>query len=120
MLLRALAISLLLAPSLGAGELRLMMVEQAGCAWCARWNAEIGPAYPRSDEGRAAPLLRVDLHGPLPEGVKILRPASFTPTFIVLDDGAETGRIEGYPGADFFWPMLDALLTTAILPAAAE
>ncbi|SOC18418.1 hypothetical protein [Rhodobacter maris] len=120
MLLRALCVLLLLALPFRAGELRLMMVEEAGCAWCARWNAEIAPAYPRSSEGQVAPLFRVDLKAPLTEGVIIDRPASFTPTFILLSDGTETGRIEGYPGADFFWPMLDALIRSAQVPANRE
>lgn len=99
--------------AVAAGELRLLMVEQAGCAWCLRWHAEIGDAYPLTDEGRAAPLLRTDLRAPLPDGVTLARPALFTPTFILLDGGAEIGRIEGYPGEDFFWPMLGGLLDGA-------
>ena len=50
------------------------------------------------------------MHDGPPEGVRLgLRP-SFTPTFVLVEDGKEIGRIEGYPGEDFFWPMLGALL----------
>jgi hypothetical protein len=28
----------------------------------------------------------------------------------VAEDGIEIGRIAGYPGADFFYPMLDEIL----------
>ena len=31
----------------------LVMVEEPGCPWCARWTAEIGPIYPKTAEGRA-------------------------------------------------------------------
>jgi hypothetical protein len=27
-----------------------------------------------------------------------------------VDEGREIGRIEGYPGADFFWGLLERLL----------
>ncbi len=88
---------------------QLWMVEQPGCHWCERWNAEIGPAYPNSEEARRAPLRRVQL-GALPEGIALAAPALYTPTFILVDAGRELGRIEGYPGEDFFWPLLKRLL----------
>jgi hypothetical protein len=34
----------------------------------------------------------------------------YTPTFIILSNGAEVARIEGYPGEDFFWPLLNQAL----------
>jgi len=91
----------------------LLMVEQPGCIYCARWHAEIGPQYPLTDEGRAAPLRQVQLRAPLPEGVTLRSPPVFTPTFILLKDGTETGRIEGYPGENFFWPLLAQLIARA-------
>lgn len=87
----------------------LVMVEQTGCAWCARWNAEIAPAYPNTDEGRFAPLRRVDLRA-LPDDLKIARRVNFTPTFLLVENGREIARMEGYPGQDFFWPVLENLL----------
>jgi len=88
------------------------MVEAAGCIYCQRWHAEVGDAYGNTDDGRAAPLLRADLRDPLPEGVTLRAPAVFTPTFVLLDDGREVGRIEGYPGEHFFWPLLGRLIAT--------
>lgn len=89
---------------------RLVMVEQAGCLYCAHWNAEIAPAYPKTDEGRFAPLLRADLRDGPPEGVTYARKVVFTPTFILIENGAELARMEGYPGAEFFWPLLTQML----------
>ena len=94
-------------------ELSLLMVEQMGCVYCERWDREIAPAYPLTDEGAAAPLRRIDLRDPVPEDVSLERRAAFTPTFVLLDDGVEVGRIEGYPGEDFFWPLLAALIEGA-------
>lgn len=99
----------------------LVMVEQPGCAWCARWNAEIAPAYPKTDEGRFAPLRRVNLHD-MPDDLEIARRVTFTPTFLLVKDNREIARLEGYPGEDFFWPLLDQLLTehTDYVPAGTE
>jgi hypothetical protein len=105
------ALALASLPAAGAGaEVRLLMVEEPGCVYCARWTAEVGDAYPLTAEGRIAPLERVGLRAALPEGIALDRPAVFSPTFVLLNDGAEVGRIEGYPGEDFFWPLLGRLI----------
>ena len=89
----------------------LVMVEEHGCTWCARWNAEIGPIYPKTEEGRAVPLRRIDKTIRKPEGFSYARPVVFTPTFVLIEDGAEIDRIEGYPGEELFWWRLSKLFT---------
>ena len=37
-------------------------------------------------------------------------PIRYTPTFVLIEDGKEIGRIEGYPGDEFFWVRLENLL----------
>lgn len=101
------------APMALAQGLQLAMIEQPGCIYCARWHAEVGPEYPRTAEGIAAPLLQLQLREPLPEGVTLRTPPVFTPTFILLRDGTELARIEGYPGEDFFWPLLSQMIAAA-------
>lgn len=96
-----------------AAELQLLMFEQPGCIYCARWNAEIAPEYPKTAEGQAAPLRRMQLRDPLPADVTLVSPPVFTPTFVLIQGGAELARIEGYPGEDFFWPLLGQMLARA-------
>jgi thioredoxin-related protein len=96
-----------------AGEptgVRLIMMEEAGCTWCERWLAEIGEIYHLTPEGRRAPLRRIDVHEPIPVDLAHLRLAYFTPTFVLVNDGQEIGRIKGYPGEDLFWMLLGELL----------
>lgn len=98
--------------ALAAGALQaaeLVMVEEAGCPWCARWDEEIGVIYDKTEEGRRAPLRRVDIHA-LPDDLRLASRPQFTPTFVLVEDGVEIGRIEGHPGEDFFWPLLSRLL----------
>lgn len=92
---------------------RLLMVERRGCIYCERWDAEIAPGYPKTDEGRAAPLLRVDVNGPWPDGLVLDRAPFITPTFILLDRGFERARLEGYPGDIHFYPVLRDMLKQA-------
>jgi len=102
-----------------AGAAELVMFEQAGCAWCARWHKEVGPAYPRTAEGRAAPLRRVDLRAPRPDDLRAIAGVVHTPTFVLVEDGREVGRILGYPGDAFFWGLL-AELVAKLPPAPAR
>lgn len=105
-------IALLLAPVAAIADPYLLMAEEKGCYWCAKWNEDIAHIYPKSDEGRAAPLQRYDLHGEAPD-VAFVRPVHFTPTFILVKDGIEVARIEGYPGEDFFWGLLARMFEQA-------
>ena len=100
---------------LAHAETYLLMAEEDGCYWCGRWNEEISSIYPKTSEGRAAPLKRYDLHSEAPD-VAFKGRVHYTPTFILVIDGAEVGRIEGYPGEDFFWGLLGAILNEASVP----
>ena len=103
------ALSLAAFTALPVWAVELVMVEQPGCIYCERWNKEIAPAYPKTAEGEFAPLRRVDI-SEVEDSVTPERAVVFTPTFLLVEDDHELGRLEGYPGAEFFWPMLDMLL----------
>ena len=97
-----------------AQDLRLLMVEQAGCYYCRVFNRDIAPVYEKSTEGQAAPLVHVQLRGELPEGVTLDTQPFVTPTFILIGpDGAEIKRLTGFPGEDFFWPYVSDMIATA-------
>lgn len=100
-------------PGLAAPGLRLLMVRREGCVYCAEWDREIAPVYSQHVQGRAAPLMVVDLDGPYPDGLALARKPWLTPTFILLRDGTEVTRFEGYPGADRFFAVLQDMLDQA-------
>lgn len=112
-MLKYLAVTFFLSvPFTAAAGPYLLMAQEAGCYWCAKWNNEIADIYPKTAEGRAAPLQRYDLHGETPD-VEFDRRVHFTPTFVLVNEGREIGRIEGYPGEDFFWGLLGMLIEKA-------
>tara|TARA_R110002020_G_scaffold50963_2_gene144443 strand:+ start:613 stop:963 length:351 start_codon:yes stop_codon:yes gene_type:complete len=104
----ALAVILLMPAPATAAE--MIMFEQAGCAWCKRFNEEIAPAWPNTEQGRSAPLRRIDIHAQLPEDLSGILVERFTPTFVLFDDGREIARLRGYPGDQFFWALVDEML----------
>lgn len=102
------------APAAVATE--LVYYHAAGCAYCARWEADILPIYDRTDEGAQAPLRPVDAAQPWPADLRDVTPPVFTPTFILIEDGREVDRLPGY-SPDFFWPVLQKMLARRDQPA---
>lgn len=91
----------------------LVMFDRAGCPWCRKWDREIADIYPRSDEGKRAPLRRVSLDQPAEEARLLSPPVIYSPTFVLMEDGREIGRITGYASEEAFWGLLGNLLDKA-------
>ena len=113
----ALSALVILASAADAAE--LVMYRRDGCPWCARWDREIGPIYPKTDISRRLPLRMVNLDHDKDLGVS-RRPIRYTPTFVLVEDTKEVARIEGYPGDEFFWVRLASLLTVLDQPRTAS
>jgi hypothetical protein len=96
----------------------LVMFEQGGCVWCAWWNRDVGEVYDKTAEAKMLPLRRVDIHQQSAAGVTLAAPVLYTPTFVVVDNGREIGRITGYVSDDAFWGLLDALAAKLEAPPA--
>ena len=114
------AISSLLVLAIGGSGMsaELVMFESDSCEWCEAWHDEIGVVYHKTQEARIAPLRRVSTEDPVPEDLAHIRGIHYTPTFVLMEDGREVGRILGYPGEDFFWGLL-ALELDKLKPAQA-
>ncbi len=107
-LLAAVILSVLLAPPAAAAE--LLMFRRAGCPWCALWDRDIGPIYGKTPIGRRVPIRFIDLDRESAQRIALASPVRYTPTFVLVEGGKELGRIEGYPGEDFFWGFLEQLM----------
>lgn len=105
-----LAVILVLTQPFAASAAELIVVEQSGCVYCARFDREIANAYPNTPQGRRAPLRRVSLDAGWPEDLEGIEAETLTPTFILVDDGREVTRLRGYPGDNYFWFLLDEML----------
>ena len=110
-LLRTIIVALLAAVTCGslAQAAELQMYRRVGCPYCAAWDRDVGPIYGKTDIGRRIPLRMIDLDREGP-AVTLKTPIIYTPTFVLVEDGREIGRIQGYPGDSFFWGLLDRLV----------
>ena len=93
-----------------AKSAELVMFEAPLCEWCEVWDDEVGVVYHKTSEGRRAPLRRIALHEPRPADLATIAGVRYSPTFVLVDQGREVGRIVGYPGEDHFWGLLQLLL----------
>jgi len=109
--LTLLALAVMPASADKGGRLSLVMIKEDGCRYCILWDNEVGRTYSKTEEGRRAPLVRVDINS---AAARKFARVVYTPTFILVrSDGWEVGRIVGYPGADNFWGAFGKLLTKA-------
>ncbi len=102
--------ALLLLGASSASGLELVMVNHPNCEFCKMFETEIGGGYNKTEFGKKAPLRRVDVTKAWPEDLDNIRPDKLTPTFILVEDGKEAGRLRGYPGPDQFWTLLSRML----------
>jgi hypothetical protein len=93
-----------------SAEVKLLMFEEHGCTYCEKWNDDIGEFYGNTKEGKWAKLERVDNDLPRDDTLKHIKGIVFTPTFVVISDNQEVGRITGHPGEDYFWGYLVNIL----------
>ena len=99
-----------LTPLVGTSA-ELLMVHEKYCSWCDAWENEIGPIYAKTAEGKFAPISKIELADSMNDN-RIQERILYTPTFVLVENGHEIARIEGYPGEEFFWTLLEEVLLT--------
>lgn len=104
------AVSLLISTTTLSAEQRtpqeLVLVTSDHCPFCKAWERDVGKIYGSTPYARQARLRRVDIaevDSALPE---LSADVFGTPTFLILENNMEVGRIEGYQSSDlFFWAL---------------
>lgn len=86
-----------------ANAAELVAFETAWCASCQRFRREAAPLYPSLPGASTAPLRTLDMQRQVP-GFRLATPVEGTPTFVLVDQGREIGRIVGYAS----WPRFRA------------
>ena len=104
-LIKAFALALTFAASLqtAAADSRLIMVTSDYCPSCQAWELDVGKVYDKSPYAITLPLTRVEIGSKMPGGVTFQKPVIGTPTFLIIYNGQEIGRQNGYIDAEMFW-----------------
>ncbi len=91
-----------------AAPAQLVVVESARCPYCVAWERTVGRTYSTTEFGKQAPLRRIDIQAQRPKDLAKVKEVHVTPTFVLVDEGQEVGRIVGYN--EDFWPQLKRLM----------
>lgn len=98
----------------------LVMFERAGCPWCVRWDREVAPIYPKTELGQRLPLRKINLDRDKMTSGQLDLPIRFTPTFVLMNEGREVGRIVGYMNDATFWGLLEQMASKAVIRSRAS
>ena len=104
-LIKAFALALTFAASLqtAVADSRLIMVTSDYCPSCQAWELDVGKVYDKSPYATTLPLTRVEIGSKMPGGATFQKPVVGTPTFLIIHNGQEIGRQNGYFDAEMFW-----------------
>jgi hypothetical protein len=102
----ALALPSLVTTAAQAAE--LVMFDGKWCGRCKQFLAEVAPVYHTTPPGKAMPLRVVDVS--TRPWFRMAAAVEGTPTFVLVDNGAERGRIVGYTTREAFIAQAYALM----------
>jgi len=99
----------------------LLMIHHPSCHYCKAFMREVVPTYNQTKQGKALPLHIMDVSNPenlawVKEQMKLrnIKGIRGTPTFIIISNGKEVGRVVGYAGKDWFFERLDEAVKRSV------
>ena len=88
------------------GLFRLVYVFSDYCVFCKAWERDVGRLYGDTEYAKKAPLYKIDISLFSEHFTDVRKNVSVTPTFILMSENDEIGRIVGYQNSDmFFWAL---------------
>lgn len=91
----------------------LLVFEIDGCRYCAAFRDNLGARYQSSTTHRAAPLRYVDIARAESAAAGLVRDITIAPTIVLMQDGQEVARIEGYPPPEVLFGLVRGHLPAA-------
>ena len=88
----------------------MLMITDKNCLYCIIWEKQIGKIYPKTDIAKKFPLKRIEVKNFINYKKYDLKKTNITPTFILIKNTKEEGRIEGYTNPEMFWWQVDEIM----------
>jgi thioredoxin-related protein len=99
------------APAPKAGNFQLVVMEAPGCTYCGIFRRDVLPSYEASERAKELPVRFLDVNDQAASGLDLQTPVDIVPTFIVVKDKKEVGRIPGYLGPENFYHAINHLMS---------
>jgi thioredoxin-related protein len=98
---------------LPVSTMELVVMEAPGCTYCDIFRRDVLPSYQASERAKDMPIRFLDINDASPEELGLDSPVDIVPTFVVLKDHKEVGRIPGYMGPEYFFHSINHLISSA-------
>ncbi|MEQ1651868.1 MAG: thioredoxin family protein [Hyphomicrobium sp.] len=102
------------APVPHLGNLQLVVMEAEGCIYCSIFRRDVLPSYEVSERGKDMPVRFVDVNDVPKTGIELQSPIDILPTFVIVKDNHEIGRVPGYMGPEDFFHAINYLLSSSL------
>lgn len=96
------------------GNLQLVVMEADGCIYCSLFRRDVLPSYQVSERGKDMPVRFLDVNDVPKTGIELQSPIDILPTFVIVKDNHEIGRIPGYMGPEDFFHSINYLLSSSL------
>ncbi len=95
-------------------NLQLVVMEAPGCIYCNLFRRDVLPSYQTSERGKDMPVRFLDVNDVPKTGIELQSPIDILPTFVIVKDNRELGRIPGYMGPEDFFHSINYLLSSSL------
>ncbi len=91
----------------------IVVFEVPNCTYCDAFRQIVLPRYQRSKRAGDLPIRFVDLNDPAADQLKLSSAVTIVPTVVMMREGAEIGRINGYMGPEAFFQSVSRTFGSA-------
>ena len=96
-----------------APKTEVVVFEIGGCKYCTVFRDNLGARYQASTTNAVAPMRYVDVGRLDPTDFQLRSEITTVPTIVLLQDGKEIDRVEGYPLSEALFGMVKSRVTPA-------
>ncbi|MDX2258463.1 MAG: hypothetical protein NW205_06045 [Hyphomicrobiaceae bacterium] len=89
----------------------LVVLEMPGCIYCGIFRRDVLPAYKASLRAGELPIRFIDINDRAAGDIGLAAPVDIIPTFVILENNEELGRIPGYVGPETFFHAVNHILS---------
>lgn len=93
-----------------ARNVELLVFEHADCQFCRVFRNDVLPRYRENGQAARAPVRFVSIEHTDTRGLNLHAGIHMVPTFVLMQDGQEVGRIVGYWAPENFFKMISNIL----------
>ena len=95
-------------------NLQLVVLEAPGCTYCDIFRRDVLPSYEASQQAKDMPVRFIDVNDLTKTQIELQSQIDILPTFVIVKDNVEIGRIPGYMGPEDFFHSINYLLSSAL------